>query len=95
MDERSDQDKFEHSSIFLEKHLFSASYLESDIEWAATVSSTLMLETEDKLLYMFERIYDHSSSRFRTTAEEGFLENLLFSNCEFCNAHTFIGKTHN
>jgi hypothetical protein len=53
------QEKFEHSSIFVEKHILHSGDAKYE-DWYGTVSSTLLLQTDRNLVYLFERIYDHS-----------------------------------
>ncbi len=54
-----DHEQYEHSSIFVDKHVFHSGDLKYE-DLYGTLSTTLLLFTNTNICYMFERIYDHS-----------------------------------
>jgi hypothetical protein len=62
-------EKFEHSSIFVEKHLLHSGDSRYE-DWYGTVSSTLLIQTERNHVYFFERLYDHERERGNDDDEE-------------------------
>jgi hypothetical protein len=65
----SNHEQFEHSSIFVEKHLLHAGDAKYE-DIYGTVSATLLLKTKTNVAYLFERIYDHSRVRTPSIREE-------------------------
>lgn len=62
-------ERYEHSSIFLEKHLLHS----GDIHYEdiyATITSSLLIQTENNTVHYYERIYDHNHLRERNEDEE-------------------------
>ena len=57
-----EQEQFEHSSIFVNKHLLHSGDAKYE-DYYGTLSSTLLMFTDTNVFYMFERIYDHSRMR--------------------------------
>ena len=66
-------EKYEHSSIFLDRHMLHSGDPKRE-DFYATVSSTLLLLTEDNTMYLFERVYDHDSLRDVVDEEEQRVE---------------------
>lgn len=62
-------ENYEHSSIFVEKHLLHSGDSQRE-DFYGTVSSTLFLLTDTNMLYAFERIYDHTQQRTTSTDQE-------------------------
>ena len=55
-------EQYEHSSIFVEKHLLHSGDQKYE-DLYGTVSTTLLLLSKDNTAYLFERVYDHSQAR--------------------------------
>ena len=61
IDQYNEEEKYWNSSIFLEEHL---ERLASDeLSKFATVSSTILMVTENDQAFMYERVYKHGSMR--------------------------------
>ena len=69
-------EKFEHSSIFVEKHLLYSGDTQYE-DWYGTVSSTLLIQTENNFVYLFERVYDHARVREERSEDEESVSLLL------------------
>jgi hypothetical protein len=57
-----DHEQYEHSSIFVEKHLLHSGDQRYE-DLYGTVSTTLLLLSKDNTAYFYERVYDHSHAR--------------------------------
>ncbi len=55
-------EQYEQSSIFVEKHLLHSGDLQYE-DWYGTVSTTILLLSNDNTAYLFERVYDHTQTR--------------------------------
>lgn len=72
-----------NSSIFLEPH---EEYLTDDQKAIfATCSSTVMIITDDNMLHLFERVYDHKNQRMGLEDDEEIIKSLMK-----CDEHEFV-----
>eukprot|EP00347_Sterkiella_histriomuscorum_P011688 403371488 len=70
-----DHERKHNSSIFLEPH---EEILQNDQKAIfATCSSTVMIITDDQMLHLFERVYDHSNQRSTPHYDKDIIENLI------------------
>lgn len=75
--EYRNHENYEHSSIFLEKHMLHSGDVKRE-DLYATVSTTLVIQTDDHKLYYFERIYDHDKVR-EWSEEEHSISHLILN----------------